>query len=515
MIRIRILCLLCLVIIACGDQTSTVDAKSGVESESTMVDSSATTVTQTPAPDADKNTQQVELGFERLAQRKLGDLDRMEKDRVIRVLTVYGLGRYFLDGGQEKGLTFDLFSKFGQVVNKRLGKGHLKVHVIFIPVSRDELIPALIEGRGDIAAAGLTITAERDQLIDFTDPASKKLSEVLVTGPSAPIVNNLDDLAGHKIYVRASSSYRSSIDELNRKFKKEGKQAIRLEDANEALEDEDVLEMVNSGLIDWAVVDNYKAHIWEKVFKNIVVRDDIVFRDGGRIAFAVREDSPNLKAALNEFLKTNRQGTLSGNMLFNRYFRDFDWANNALVEDDYQRFQNLENIFQTYGKKYGVDYLMVAAQGYQESRLDQSARSHAGAVGIMQILPSTAKDSNVGIPDISTADANIHAGIKYLDFIRKRYFSDPEMDRFNQTMFAFAAYNAGPARIRKLRSKAAKAGYDPNQWFDNVEIFAAKEIGRETVQYVSNILKYYIAYSLITQQEIERHKAREASGVGQ
>lgn len=510
-----VLTLFCLLVISCGDQTSTESGMPNEEGVLVDVKSVAKMTTQSPqGPSADKIVPPVELGFERLAQPRLGDLDRMEKDRLIRVLTVYGLGRYFLDGGQEKGLVFDLFKKFEKATNKHLGKGHLKLHVIFIPVSRDELIPALIEGRGDIVAAGLTITAERDKLIDFTNPASKKLSEVLVTGPSAPAVNNIDDLAGHTIYVRASSSYRSSIDALNRRFKKEGRQAIRLEDASEVLEDEDILEMVNSGLIEWAVVDNYKAHIWEKVFDNLVVRDDIVFRDEGHIAFAVREDSPNLKTALNKFLKSNRQGTLSGNMLINKYFRDFDWANNALIADDYQRFQDLESIFQVYGEQYGIDYLMVAAQGYQESRLDQSARSSAGAVGIMQLLPSTAKDSNVGIPDISTADANIHAGVKYLDFIRQRYFSAPEIDRFNKTMFAFAAYNAGPARIRKLRDKAAKAGYDPNIWFDNVEIFAAKEIGRETVQYVANILKYYIAYSLITQQELKRQKARKASGVG-
>jgi membrane-bound lytic murein transglycosylase MltF len=512
-IKIFTLCLLCFFIISCGEQTSSAQDSVIAQGEVTTTQSSQEPSAD-PADDPVENGNLVSLGFERLRQQRTGDLDRMEKDRVIRVLTVYGLGRYFLDGAQEKGLTFETFRKFEQFMNERLGKGHLKLHVIFLPVSRDELIPALLAGVGDIAAAGLTITAERDQLIDFTDPASRKISEILVTGPSAPSVNNIDDLAGQKIFVRASSSYRSSIDELNRKFALEGKQAISAEDASELLEDEDILEMVNAGLIDWAVVDNYKARIWEKVFADLVIRDDIVFRDGGKIAFAVREDSPDLKAALNEFLKTNRQGTLSGNILINRYFRDFDWAKNALLANDYQRFEDLVSIFKVYGERYGVDYLMVAAQGYQESRLDQNARSPAGAIGIMQLLPSTAKDSNVGIPDISTADANIHAGVKYLNFIRQRYFSDPEIDRFNKTMFAFAAYNAGPARIRRLRDKAAAAGYDPNQWFDNVEIFAAKEIGRETVQYVANILKYYIAYSLIIQQQVKRQEARKASGVG-
>ncbi len=520
--KIFSLCLLCCLIISCGDQTSdsnetraTIDDQE--PGQGIAVESASPPDESGPPGESDESggtEELITLGFEQLTNQRTGDLDRMEGDRVIRVLTVYGLGRYFLDGPQEKGLTFEMFKEFERFINKRLGKGHLKVHVIFLPVSRDELIPALLEGRGDIAAAGLTITVERESLIDFTDPVSRKISEVLVTGPTAPVISSIDDLAGQEIYVRASSSYRSSIDELNLEFARQGKQPIRLVDANELLEDEDILEMVNAGLIDWAVVDDYKAHIWEGVFANIVVRDDIVFRDGGKIGFAVREDSPDLKAALNEFLKSNRQGTLHGNILINRYLRDFDWAKNALDVNDYQRFQDLVSIFQVYGERYGVDYLMVAAQGYQESRLDQSARSPAGAIGIMQLLPSTAKDPNVGIPDISTAEANIHAGIKYLDFIRKRYFSDPDIDRFNQTMFAFAAYNAGPARIRRLREKASKAGYNPNQWFDNVEIFAAREIGRETVQYVANILKYYIAYSLIIQQQVKRQEARKASGVG-
>lgn len=519
-----ILSLFCLVTVSCGDESATGADELAVQDLSIRANSTVESVAQlspaisaqdsTEIDTAAKNAQTGQLGFEILARKRKGDLDTMEKNRVIRVLTVYGLGRYFLDGPQEKGLTFELFKQFEQFINDRLGKDHLKLHVMFLPVSRDELIPALIEGRGDIVAAGLTITAERDSLIDFTDPASKKISEVLVTGPAAPPVKHINDLAGQRIYVRASSSYRSSLDELNRNFDKEGKEPIQLEDAREVLEDEDFMEMVNAGLINWAVVDDYKAHSWENVLENIVVRDDIVFRDGGQIAFAVREDSPNLKVALNEFLKTHRQGTLKGNILFNRYVRDFDWADNALAAEDYQRFQSVISIFQTFGEQYGVDYLMVAAQGYQESRLDQNAKSSAGAIGIMQLLPSTAKDPNVGIPDISTAESNIHAGVKYLDFIRKRYFSDPEIDRFNKTMFAFAAYNAGPARIRKLRDRAAKAGYDRNKWFDNVEIFAARDIGRETVEYVANILKYYVAYRLAVQQQTKRQEARESSGVG-
>jgi len=444
-----------------------------------------------------------------------GDLDVMAKKRVIRVLTVYGLGRYYLDEGREKGMTYEWFKMFEGYVNDKLKTGHLKIHVLFIPVARDQLIPGLLSGRGDIAAAGLTITPERAGVIDFTAPVFEDIAEILVTGPSAPPIETIEDLAGREVYVRASSSYRASLDAVNARFRDDGREEIRIKDALEQLEDEDILEMVNSGMLEWAVVDNYKANAWQDVFDKITVREDIVFRSGGRIGFAIRKNSPKLAGALNEFLKTHKQGSLKGNILINRYLRDFDWSGNALAVGDYERFREVADIFANYGKQYGVDYLLAAAQGYQESRLDQSLRSKAGAIGIMQLLPSTARDPNVGIPDIMSAEPNIHAGVKYLDFIRNRYFSDLASDRFNQTLLALAAYNAGPARVQKLRTMAAEQGYDPNIWFDNVEVIAARDIGAETVQYVANIVKYYMAYSLATAKQVEREKARESAGIRQ
>jgi len=451
---------------------------------------------------------QQELDIPVVSKPWTGDLDGMLERRVIRVLTVYGLGRYYIDHGQEKGVTYELFKMFEDQLNKRQGSKHIRVHVVFIPVARDELIPGLISGRGDIAAAGLTITPEREELIDFSNPIMRELSEVLVTGPGAPEISTIDDLAGKELYVRASSSYRSSLEVLNRRFREEGKKEVSIFDVSEYLEDEDILEIVNSGAAEWAVVDDYKARSWSDVFEDLTLRDDIVFRSGGQIGFAIREDSPQLKAEINKFVKTHKQGTLKGNILINRYIKDFDWTQNAVSAEDYQRFVEVVDVFEKYGEQYGIDYLIVTAQGYQESRLKQSARSGAGAVGIMQLLPSTAADPNVGIPDISTVEQNIHAGVRYLDFIRKRYFSDPEIDDYNKTLFALASYNAGPARVAKLRKKAEQQGYNPNKWFDNVEMIAAKEIGRETVQYVSNILKYYMVYRLsilrLQQRKVER-----------
>ena len=443
-----------------------------------------------------------------------GDLDVMEERRVIRVLTVYSPGRYYLeDNGTEKGLVKEISSRFETFINKRLGRKTVKVHVAIIPMARSQLVPALLAGYGDIINASLSITPERAEILDFSIPSSKPISEILITGPSAPPVSSIDDLSGKTVYLRHSSSYRESVEELNQRFRAEGKAPADIELVSEYLEDDDLIEMVDKGLLPWVIVDDYKPAMWRDVFTKVVPREDIVLREGGRIAWAFRENSPLLESAVNDFLRKNREGTLVGNVLRNRYIRDFDWAANALDYADYQRFVELEHLFEKYGEQYRVDYLLAAAQGYQESRLDQNARSAAGAVGVMQMLPATARDKNVGIDNIHEVEANIHAGIKYLDFLRTRYFSDPAIDTRNKTLLALAAYNMGPSRMINLRNRAEKLGYDPNRWFDNVEIVAAREVGREPVQYVSNIYKYYIAYRYTLEQQEGHAQARERAGI--
>jgi membrane-bound lytic murein transglycosylase MltF len=446
-------------------------------------------------------------------QSSFGDLDVMEERRVIRVLTVYGVGRYYLDDGEEKGLVRESANRFEEYLNKHLERDHVRVHVIVIPVARNQLIPALLQGYGDLIQAGFSITPERQELVDYSIPASKPLSEVLITGPSAPTLNSIDDLAGQTVYVRSSSSYRESVEELNQRFRQEGRKPVKIEAVSEVLEDGDLAEMVNAGLLPWAIVDDYKIGWWAGTFTKLVVRNDIAFRSGGQIGWAFRKDSPLLKNAVNEFLKQHREGTQTGNVLRNRYIRDFDWTKNALAQDDYLRFSKLRPLFEKYGKQYNIEPLVIAAQGYQESRLDQSARSRAGAVGVMQIKSSTAADSNVDVRDIHKVDANIHAGAKYLDFLRRRYFNDPEIDELNQVLLALAAYNVGPGRMIKLRNSARTRGYDPNIWFDNVELAAAKDIGREPVQYVANIYKYYLAYRMSSEQVMRRKTAREEAGM--
>lgn len=423
-----------------------------------------------------------------------GDFDAMAERRVIRALVVYSRMLYFLDGAEQHGVTYDTLKEFENVINKQLDTKALKVHVAFIPVTRDQLQPALIEGRGDIAAANLTSTT-RIESVAFSDPFITGIRELVVTGPSAEPVASLDDLAGKEVHVRKSSGYYQGLLRLNEQFKAAGKPPIKVTPVEEVLEDEDILEMVNAGLIGATVVKSHIAEFWAQVFDKITVHNDLALNTGGEIAWAFRKDSPKLAAVVNAFVKDHKLGTTFGNQMLNRYLKNVNYVKNSTTEEEMKKFQALIALFQQYGKEYEFDHLMLAAQAFQESRLDQSVRSPAGAVGVMQIKPSTAADPTVGIKDVETnTDNNVHAGVKYLRFVVNQYFKDAKMDSTNKLLFAFASYNAGPARIAKLRKQAEAQGLDPNLWFRNVEYVAAREIGQETVQYVSNIFKYYVAY---------------------
>lgn len=420
--------------------------------------------------------------------------------RVIRVLVVHNKTNYFFDGATQRGISYDLFKMFEEQINQDLERGHLKVHVAFLPIHRDQLIPALLAGKGDIIAANMTISPPRQELVSFSQPMLTKVRELIVTHSDHQPITRLSDLSGLELYVRKSSSYYDSLQQASAELAAAGLPGPKLTAADEKLEDEDLLEMVQAGLITATVVDSHKAAFWLQVYADLQVHEQLALREGAQIAYAFRKNSPQLAEHLNKFVKTNRKGSLMGNILFKRYLRNTRYVNNALTSAEMKKFEATAELFKSNATEFDFDWLMLIAQGYQESRLEQSTRSAAGAVGVMQVLPTTAADRHVNIDDISGVKNNIHAGVKYMSWLRKTYFSDPDMDPMEQTLFAFAAYNAGPGRVASLRREATSMGLDPNIWFDNVEVVAAKRIGRETVQYVSNIYKYWIAYSLAQRQ---------------
>lgn len=436
-----------------------------------------------------------------------GDFDGMVERREIRVLVPYSKTLFFVDqGGAPRGLSFEFMHAFEEAVNRKLKTRFLRVRMVYIPVSRDQLLSWLEDGRGDIAVANLSITPARERRVDFTAPVASEVKEVLVTGPGAPEIRGLDDLAGKQVFVRASSSYREHLDELNEMFRKRGLDQIVIRDTPEVFETEDLFEMTNAGLYPIVVADAYLARFWKQVFDKLVVRDDIVLRSDIDIAFAMRKGSPLLKAEIDAFVQANRKGSALGNTLIKRYLVNTQYVRNPTADEEIDRFRGLVKYFKQYAKEYEVDWLLMAAQGYQESQLRQDARSHVGAIGVMQLMPATGAEMKVG--DIHQAQANIHGGVKYVRWVIDHYFKDQPMDDVNRMLFAFAAYNAGPARVRGLRKEAEKRGLDPNLWFHNVEHVAAEKIGRETVQYVANIYKYYIAYQMVEEQAAARRKAR-------
>ena len=436
-----------------------------------------------------------------------GDFKAMAERRLIRALVIPNKTAYFLDGVDQKGTGYEALKMLEEQINQDLQTGKMGIHILIIPTTRDRILPDLIQGMGDIAASNLTVTPERQLQVDFTDPFLKA-NEIVVTGPAAAAVSSLDDLAGREVHVRQTSSYWASLEKLNQDFAQRQLEPVRLQAVDELLETEDILEMVNAGLIPITVADDYLAVFWSQILDQITPHEDLILRQGGEIAWAMREDSPELAEVLNRFVKGHKKGTLTGNILIKRYFQNTSFVRNSLAATEMKRFEETMSFFQRYAGEYDFDWLMVAAQGYQESRLDQSTRSRAGAIGVMQLLKSTANDPNVGIPDIEKLEPNIHAGVKYLRFLVDHYFDEPGLDPVNRQLFAFAAYNAGPNRIQRLRKKAAEKGLDPDVWFRNVEIVVAHDVGREPVRYVSNIYKYYLAYRLMLDQQQRRDAAK-------
>jgi membrane-bound lytic murein transglycosylase MltF len=440
-----------------------------------------------------------------------GDFDAMIGRRVIRVLVPYSRTLYFNDRGRERGVTVDIFRAFERYLNKTYKKRlrNRPVTVFIIPTTRDRLLENIANGLGDIGAGNLTVTDDRMKAVDFyVAPDQIEMSELVLTGPKSSAVTSTGDLSGKVIHVRRSSSYYESLVALNERFVREGRPALSLVPVPDALEDEDMMEMLNAGLLEAIVVDDWKAKMWAQVLPKIVINEGAAVRSDARTGWAIRKDCPQLKEVLGSYFTSfvARQGHQNDrSWLYRKRIKELK---DATATEDYKRFESLIDLFTAYGERYAFDPLMLAAQGYQESQLDQGAKSPVGAIGIMQVMPATGRELKVG--DIRIVEPNIHAGAKYMDLLMTKFLGDATFDETNRTLFAFACYNGGPAKIARLRREAEKRGLDPNKWFDNVEIMTAEKLGIETTTYVRNIFKYYVSYKLMLDMEEAQRNARLA-----
>jgi membrane-bound lytic murein transglycosylase MltF len=427
-----------------------------------------------------------------ILEKRTADLPEMIREKKIRVLTTYTFANYFVSEGQTYGYEYSQMEEFRKFLNKGKSRRDIQVEFYYIPVPYDLLIPALQNGYGDIVAANLTITPERSEVVDFTDPYLWGLKEVLITQKDVDRIKTLEDLSKQEVYVREESSYHSSLKKLNERLTAKNLPPVEIVTLPGLVNTGEIIEMVNAGAIPMTVADNHIASFADELSPDIKVHSTIVLNDDVKFGWMVRKNNPQLKASLNDFIKTIKKGTLTGNIYFKRYFKENPWVREALQREDLNKFSAYAPLFKKYGEKYGIDWILIAALSFQESRFDPKIRSRTGAFGLMQVLPSTGKE--MGIPDVTSAENNVHAGVKYMDYLRDRYFSDKNIPLDEQVRFALASYNAGPANIQKSRSTTKAMGYDPSQWFGNVEMGTMKQVGPEPVQYVRNINKYYLSF---------------------
>jgi membrane-bound lytic murein transglycosylase MltF len=439
-----------------------------------------------------------------------GDLDVLLKHRVIRIGVPYSKTLYYTVKGVQYGIAYESGKAFEDYLNRKYPQKdkNIKIEVFCFVTPREKAVSNLNGGTLDILIGGIAITPERQKLVDFSDPVVSDTKEVVVTGPNSPQLSSVDDLSGKEVFVRETSAYWEHLERLNKRFQTEKKPSVMIRAVPEDLDDEDILEMVNAGLLSTSIVNDWNAKLWSQLLTKLKVHSDMAIATGESLGWAVRKNSPKLLATISNFLTAHRQGTAFGTQLLAKYTGSTYMLKAALSPEGMKRFERTAGIFRKYSDKYGMDYLLMMAESYQESGLDQQAKSSVGAIGVMQVMPDTGAEMKVG--DIHEEEANIHAGIKYFHSMMERLYGNEPMNDVNKVLFTFAAYNCGPARVKRLREEASQKGLNPNIWFDNVEVIAAHRIGAETVTYVSNIYKYYVAYKLIAVQEEQRRKARES-----
>lgn len=427
----------------------------------------------------------------------LDDLPGIKQRKVIRVLTRNNAATYFLWRGELLGFEYELVRRFA--------KGHgLRVEMV-VPPAREDLIPWLLEGKGDIIAASLTATEQRRKQGVAFSRMYNKVSEVLVARAEEKELKRPQDLAGRTVVVRRSSSYWDTLQRL----KKSGI-ALILQAAPEDLETEEIIDRVATGEYDVTVSDSHILDIeltWRTGIKAAFPLDQPVVH-----GWVVRKDDNRLLQAANTFLQKEYRG-LFYNITYKKYFKNPRKIRKH-VEQRVDRIEGgqlspYDDLVRKFSKQYGFDWRLVVAQMYQESRFDPNAKSWVGALGLMQVMPRTAREFDFF--NLSEPSVGIHAGVRYLYWLTKRF--DPELAVQDRMWFMLASYNAGFGHVRDARRLAKKMGWAPNRWFDHVEramlLLAKRKYasqarygyvrGSEPVKYVREIRDRYNAYVRLTQ----------------
>ncbi len=449
-----------------------------------------------------------------------GDLPKILERHTLRILVSYDNVGFYMEKGRQDGLYVAMMKKFEQYLRQKYVSAE-RLKLYFIPVREDEMMKLIADGYGDLAL-GITPTNEFKRYVDFSIPEKLWLKEIAVTKIGTKEIKSLQDFAGRTVWARRSSSYYVSLNLLNDYLKASGLMPVNIVGADEFLTDADLVDMVGRGEIPATIVNDSKLVIWRRYFGNVVFNMEAPIKVNSTLNWAIRHNSPLLYKEINLFLRSYRDGTAQGTKVYDQYMRTHPTYRARVERQDSERlginvenFKKFSNIFQKYGKHYGIDWILLMAQSYQESTLNPNARSNRGAVGIMQVLPSTAQEWYIGVDGVNDLDNNVHAGTKYMRYMLDSYFNEPELSEYERMLLALAAYNCGPNRITKYREEARTSGLNPNVWFGNVEAIAASHGATETVNYVQNISELYVSYQESYKINTERQKTKMSSSKSQ
>lgn len=438
-----------------------------------------------------------EMNLPTTAPMYKGTLEQIKEKRLLRVLTTGSSFNYFIYNGRQSGFEYDMAKKFVDQLNKQMGLTSEveKIRLKMVPVKYDQLFYFLENGLGDMIAAGMTYTKDRAQKFQFTT-AYNFTSEIIVHNSKIKI-DSIDDLAGRTVHVRQSSSYVPSLNQLNQKLKNKNLKPLRIEFVDESLDTESILEMVSLGRFELTVADSHLAFIAQKLFDELIVNEDLLIREKSSISWVLPQETPQLLQMANSFLPQYRIGSLHGNINIKRYFKNAARIKSRYFSETKLEISPFDSVFKKYAQQYAWDWRLLAAIAYQESRFRQNIKNRWGATGVMQIKQAVAQEPYVDISSIAgpkNYDSNIHAGVKYLTWLKNTYFDDEKILPEDQIYLSLAAYNAGPGRLKQARKKAKEWGHNPNKWFGELEYVLLKMNFTEPVKYVGDIHQRHTAY---------------------
>lgn len=382
---------------------------------------------------------------------RFDDLEGMRKRRVLRVLTRNNSYSYFLHRGRRFGFEYELVKHLADSLGLRLA-------MIVVP-TRGDLIPWLLEGKGDLIAAGLTITEKRQKSIAFSHPYFM-VQKKIVAPAGGREFESVEDMAGKTFHVRRSSSYYGMLSGL----RAEGVD-LSIGLVPEDVETGEIIDRVARG--EYA----YTLAASNIVDMELTYRDDIMvawtFSEEKALGWGMRPDNPKLKEAVDGFVKEEYRG-LAYNTIRKRYFEENKRMrgirNDAYRTDLTGSISIYDDLMKKYADQYRLDWRLIAAQAYEESRFDPEAVSWAGAMGLLQVMPRTAREMGI---DITTEEGSIHCGVKYLRHLIDRFpASIPLGERI---YFGLAAYNIGWGHVYDARRLARMSGLDRDKWFGSVE----------------------------------------------